>query len=225
MKKENKKNKLEQLVMHAEGTPRLHVLERSAQPENQINGLQSQVAALRTSESSAQPDYMRTTVIGGLDALPSLPDATTWLTTKLSALQGPSHIGTYMKSQVFQGLLFAKFRTSVDRDTAVALLRKAEMHEKGKKVWATQDLPMMQRVQKVFIMGLRWQLGEYGFMKRDMEWDDKFTSLKVGPSVVVTVRISNHKLVCNWSPEWAQWDDLQNSSELKRIEAIDPTCQ
>ena len=99
----------------------------------------------------------------------------------------------------------------------MALLRRAEMHEKGNRVWATQDLPMMQCVQKVFIMGLRWQLGEWGFMKRDMEWDDKFTSLKVGPSVVVTVRISNQKLVCNWSPEWAQWDDLQNSSELKRL--------
>eukprot|EP00439_Symbiodinium_sp_Y106_P069647 s2561_g12.t1 len=83
--------------------------------------------------------------------------------------------------------------------------------------WATQDLPMMQRVQKVFIMGLRWQLGEWGFMKRDMEWDDKFTSLKVGPNVAVTVRISNQKLVCDWSPEWAQWDDLQNSIELKQL--------
>ena len=174
--------------MHAEGTPRSHVSERSVQLENQINDLQSQVAALRTSEPSTQQDYMRTMVIGGLDALPSLQEATTWLTTKLSALQGPSHIGTYMKSQMFQGLLFAKFRNSVDRDTAVALLRNAEMQEKGKRVWATQDLPMMQRVQKVFIMGLRWQLGEWGFMKRDMQWDDKFTNLKVGPNVVVTVR-------------------------------------
>ena len=75
-------------------------------------------------------------------------------------LQGPSHIGAYVKSQVFQGLLLAKFRTSVDRDTAVALLRGAEMHEKGKRVWTTQDLPMMQRVQQVFMMGPRWQLGE-----------------------------------------------------------------
>eukprot|EP00439_Symbiodinium_sp_Y106_P004000 s2119_g1.t1 len=54
-------------------------------------------------------------------------------------------------------------------------------------------------------------------MKRDMEWDDKFTSLKVGPNVAVTVRISNQKLVCDWSPEWAQWDDLQNSIELKQL--------
>eukprot|EP00439_Symbiodinium_sp_Y106_P038447 s7727_g4.t1 len=130
---------------------------------------------------------------------------------------GPSHIGTYMKSQMFQGLLFAKFRNSVDRDTVVALLRSAEMQEKGKRVWATQDLPMMQHVQKVFIMGLRWQLGEWGFMKRDMQWNDKFTNLKVGPDVVVTVRISNQKLVCDWSPEWAQWDDLQHSLELKQL--------
>ncbi|CAE7326587.1 unnamed protein product [Symbiodinium sp. CCMP2592] len=186
-------DKLEQLVMHTEGTPRSHVSERSVQLENHISDLQSQVAALRTSESSVQQDYMRTMVIGGLDGLPALQNATTWLTTKLSALQGPSHIGTYMKSQTFQGLLFAKFRTSVDRDTAVALLRSAEMHEKGKRVWATQDLPKLQRVQKVFIMGLRWF------------------------NVVVTVHISNQKLVCDWSPEWAQWDDLQNSSGLKQL--------
>ena len=70
----------------------------------------------------------------------------------------------------------------------------------------------MQRVQKIFTMGLRWRLGEWGFMKREIEWDDKFTSLKVGPSVVVSVRISNQKLVCDWSPEWAQWEDLQNKT-------------
>ena len=121
--------------MHAEGTPRSHMSERSVQLENQINDLQSQVAALRTSESAAQQDYMRTMVIGRLDALPSLQDATRWLTSKLSAFQGPPHIGTYMKLQAFQGLLFAKFRSSVDRDTAVALLRSAEMHESGRRVW------------------------------------------------------------------------------------------
>ena len=38
-------------------------------------------------------------------------------------------------------------------------------------------------------------------------WDDKFTSNKVGPSVAVSLRISNHKLVCDWSPEPAQWED------------------
>ena len=149
--------------------------------------------------------------------LPSLHDATTWLTTKRNALQGPSHIGTYMKPQVFQWLLFAKFRTSVDRDTAVALLRSAEMHEKGKKVWVTQDLPMMQRVQKSFHHGTSMKAWGVGFHKRDMEWDDNFTSPKVGPSVVVTVRISNQKLVCDWSSEWAQWNNLQNSIELKQL--------
>ncbi|CAE7372347.1 unnamed protein product, partial [Symbiodinium sp. CCMP2456] len=54
-------------------------------------------------------------------------------------------------------------------------------------------------------------------MKREMQWDDKFTSLTVGTDVVVTVRISNQKLVCDWSPEWAQWDDLQSSVELKQL--------
>ena len=165
--------------MHAEGTPRSHMSERSVQLENQINDLQSQVAALRTSESAAQQDYMRTTVIGGLLALPLLQAAMRWLTSKLSALQqGLLHIGTYMKSQAFQGMLFAMFRSSVDRGTAVALLRSAEiseMHESGKRVWAMQDLPTMQHVQKNFhsilIVGTRWQLGKWGFMKGEMGWD------------------------------------------------------
>ena len=154
-------DKLEQLVLHAEGTPRSHMSERSVQLEDQINDLQPQVAALRTSESTAQQ-------VGGLDALPSLQHATR------CAHRDIHEVPSVPRAAV------AKFRSSVDRDTEVELLRGAEMHESGKRVRATHDLPTMQRVQKIFIIGLRWQLGELGVMQREMEWDDKVTSLNAG---------------------------------------------
>ena len=85
-----------------------------------------------------------------------------------------------MKSKAFQGLMFAKFKSTTDRDIAVALLRSAELTEAGNRVWATQDLPLEKRTRKTFLLGLKWQLGEWGFMKREIEIDDDYSQLKVG---------------------------------------------
>ena len=100
-------------------------------------------------------DYARTMVVGGLKGLTSLQRCS-------------PHIGTYMKSQTFQGLLFAKFKNTVERDTAVALLRGAELTEQGNRVWAVQDLPLQKRTRKIFLMSLKWQLAEWGFLKREV---------------------------------------------------------
>ena len=145
------------MVEHG-GTPRSTASERSAALEGEINDLQSQLAMLKASDPAIQLEHVRTMVVGGLDGLASIQDATTWLTNKLGTLRCPPHIGTYMKSQEFRGLIFAKFQSSIDRDTAVALLRSVELHEHGKRVWATQDLPLEQGAMKVFLMRLRWQL-------------------------------------------------------------------
>ena len=54
-------------------------------------------------------------------------------------------------------------------------------------------------------MGLRWQLGEWGFMKLKIELDDNYANTKVGPDVVVKVFIHNQKLLCDWLDTWALW--------------------
>ena len=45
-----------------------------------------------------------------------------------------------MKAEEFKGLLFVKVNIRVNRDTAVAMLRSARIHEGDTTVWATQDL-------------------------------------------------------------------------------------
>jgi hypothetical protein len=100
---------------------------------------------------------MKTMVVGRLQSLQTLETATLWLNDKLKTLNGPCQQGTYMKSQQFQGLLFAKFLSTFERATAVALLRSAGLQEGGARLWVTQDLPFLIRSRKMFLIGLKWQ--------------------------------------------------------------------
>ena len=104
----------------------------------------------------------KTMVVGGLQSLQTLEKATLWLNDKLKTLNGLCQQGTYMKSPQFQGLLFAKFSSTCERDTAVAMLGSAGLREGGTRVWATQDLPLLTRARKMFLIGLKWQLTQWG---------------------------------------------------------------
>ena len=108
-------------------------------------------------------------VVGGLIGLPSLPEATRWLNSQLSQLQCPKHVGTYMKSSSFQGVMFVKFKNVDDRDVAVGILRSAGLTSGDGKVWATQDLPIPTRARKMFLLSFRWQLGEWGFVNERLK--------------------------------------------------------
>ena len=154
--------KLENMMVEQGGTPRSTASERSAALEGKINDLQSQLAMLKASDPAIQPEHVRTMVVGGLEGLASIQNATTWLTNKLSTLHCPPHIGSYIKSQEFRGPIFAKFRSSIDRDTAVALLRSVELHEHGKRVWATQDLPLAESHESIS-HGIAMAAGRVGF--------------------------------------------------------------
>ncbi|CAJ1381016.1 unnamed protein product [Effrenium voratum] len=155
------------------------------QVEKQLADLQSQLDTLKAVPVVSKADIAKTVVVGGLEDMPSLNAATQWLTDKLRELGGPCHTGTYMKSSTFKGLVFAKFNSSYDRDMAAALLRSASMTCGDKHVWATQDLPIPVRARKMFLLGLRWQLGEWGFSKREIEVGDEYFSLMIAGKVVV----------------------------------------
>ena len=209
--------KLEQAISNTEGTPRSHTSDYSAKVDKQISELFAQVELLRGPSMTNQQDYARTMVVGGLKRLTSPQQATSWLSDKLNALSCSPHIGTYMKSQTFQGLLFAKFKNTVERGTAVALLRSAELTEQGNRVWAAQDLPLQWRTRKIFLMNSKWQLAEWGFLKREFEFDDEFTQLKVGHLVVVKISVVGTEMQCAWADTWAQWEELQQGEELKQL--------
>ena len=177
--------------------------------DDKIADLQSQIVALREANTPKEkyfsniPGLSKTMVVGGLQGLGSLHSATTWLHKKLQEMNAPQPVETYMKSEIFNGLVFAKFGATYDRDIAVATLRSAKFTHDDNRIWATQDLPIPARAKKLFLLGLRWQLGEWGFEKREMETDDHYTKLLIANKTVVQVDCVKDELRVVWAPDWA----------------------
>ena len=188
--------------------------------EKQLQDLQTQIDDLKepgTAARAGSADLCKTMVVGGLIGLSSLPEATRWLNTQLSQLDCPKHVGTYMKNSSFQGLMFVKFKSVDERDLAVGILRSAGLTNGDNKIWATQDLPIPTRARKMFLLSLRWQLGEWGFVKREIEIDECYTKMMVGGKVVVAVASEGEGITFQWMDAWAQWDGFQKSDELKDL--------
>ena len=188
--------------------------------QQQLDQLQSRVDAFNTTSSSptTPTDISCAMVVGGLQHLATLHAATQWLSDKLSALQGPMHQGTYIKSTTFNGLVFAKFASKLERDTAVALLRSVKFNEGDQTVWATQDLPPNVRARKLFLMGLRWQLGEWGFVKREIHMDEGYSKLMIEDQLILQVSDkADGVLQLAWSNEWANWEEFQQAPELHKL--------
>jgi hypothetical protein len=122
-----------------------------------------------------------------------------------------------MKSQQFQGLLFAKFLSTFERATAVALLRSAGLQEGGARLWVTQDLPFLIRSRKMFLIGWMSQLAQSGFMKHELSIDENFRSVLVGGQKVINMATENGNVVYTWSPQWDAWNDIQHSEELQLL--------
>lgn len=162
-------------------------------------------------------DVDKTIVVGGLDELRMLQKATQWSSQKLKEWEGPKHVGTYIKSANFQGVMFAKFSTIYDRDITAALLRSANVREGGKRIWATQDLPIPVRARKSFLLGLRWQLGDWGLMKNQSSIDDMYGTMTSSGRNVVKVRCEKGELFIEWADDWSAWEELQTSPEVESL--------
>ena len=209
--------KMEALLGSKDATPRSRTSEYSLSVEKQIADLQLQIDGLRVSPKTDKPEPAKVMVVGGLATLTDMQSATTWVTNTLVSMRGPSIISTYIKSEKFQGLLFVKFASVVDRDTAVALLRSGSLKIGDSPVWATQDLPVPVRARKLFLMGLRWQLAQWGFWKQEIDINDDFTCMHIGKKMVVKVANGEGRLLFNWAEDWAQWAELQQSEELRQL--------
>ena len=209
--------KMEQWLDSRNPTPRSCASDVSGKIEQQLADLQAQISSLRVDSSSVSRDTTCTMVVGGLQSLDGLHAATTWLNDTLARMSGPKHVGTYSKSKEWLGLLWAKFSSVGERDMAVALIRSANMNMGSDNVWATQDLPVPIRARKLFLMGLRWQLIQWGFVKQEIKIDDDFNTMHIGSLLVVRVTNKDDSLQCTWADTWADWTEFQESSELQEL--------
>lgn len=91
------------------------------------------------------------------------------------------------------------------------------MKHDQQQVWATQDLPIPTRARKMFLLGLRWQLGEWGFVKREVEIDEHYTKVAIAGKTIVQISSVQGDLKVEWAQSWAAWDEFQASAQLQQI--------
>ena len=75
----------------------------------------------------------------------------------LPKLKEPTGEEMCIKTEAFQGVWFANFKSIFETDVATAVMRSDRLTMGG--------LPVPVRARKVFLLGFRWQLGEWGFPK------------------------------------------------------------
>ena len=69
----------------------------------------------------------------------------------------------------------------------------------------------------MFLLGLRWQLGEWGFVKREIEMDEHYTKMTIAGKTVVQVTSTNGEFLVEWANGWAAWDEFQSCAQLQQI--------
>ena len=171
----------------------------------------------RRSPKNGEPsNYECTAVLGGLAALTGRDEAVTWLSDKLWSLYGPKPVESYCKGD-FKGILFAKFASKGERDTAVALLRSAGYEHEGKKVWAKPDMPLEARTVRSFVFAAKNVMNAWGWHELDLWADPDAGTLKLAGEVVISASVKNGALCVEYGAGWEAYYNTADHPEMKQL--------
>ena len=81
------------------------------------------------------------------------------------------------------------------------------------------DAPIGERAPLSFLLGFRWQLGEWGeYDKKAIKVNDETLTIKYNGQVFAHASVKSDKLVVDWlDEEWKNWKKLQESHELNAL--------
>ena len=68
------------------------------------------------------------------------------------------------------------------------------------------------------LLGLLWQLGEWGFNKKTIKVDVESGTMKVEGKLVATARVEQDNIKISWNDQtWGEWKELHDSAEWKEL--------
>ena len=85
---------------------------------------------------------------------------------KLQADQSPV-FDIYFKGEKFKGVLIYKLDGSMSITSTINELNKSKPKFQGSEVRFKKEAPIEERAPPSFLLGLRWQLGEWGEKRKD----------------------------------------------------------
>ena len=132
--------------------------------------ISARIRDLENSLTSLKNGKLRETVavFEGLKSAHDTEAAKKFLTDKLKEKHVTLPSDIYYKGSEFNGLLFAKFSSMAERDTAVEVFRNGKYTCGDFKVWAKIDKPIEGRVPETFLFALKKILISWGFDRKDV---------------------------------------------------------
>ena len=125
---------------------------------------------------------------------------------------------TYFKGDEFRGMLYASFKTAEAANTAIEIISKRKLVHKDTEVRCWADASVEERTVRGLLLGLRWQLGEWGFNKKAIKVDIESGTMKVEGKLGATARVEQDNIKVSWNDQtWGEWKELHDSAELKEL--------
>lgn len=120
----------------------------------------------------------QTYVVGGFARESSGDPEVEWLVSKIKNLNvDPESV--YFKGDEFKGLLFAKFHSAEIARKTMETIGKSKPNFSDKEIWFKQESPVEVRAVRNFLLGLRWQLGEWDSTKKPIKVDVRAFTMTV----------------------------------------------
>ena len=145
--------------------------------------------------------------------------AEVWITQTLDQLRLPTPDTIYYKGDEFKGVMFTKFASVDDSTKAAMTLGKTKLSLNTKPIQCNSDRAIEVRAPMSFMLGLRWQLSQWGtYAKDQIKVDDKTLTMKIGREPILAVSVSEGRIQLTWlNDEWSKWQELQESAELQQL--------
>ena len=158
-----------------------------------------------------------TMVIGGLREHNTIEEAGRWISDELWTAYGPQPCSTY-STGVFKGIAYARFENKQSRDAAVKVFEILKKRDGGTNVWAKMDQPINTQVLHSFCYGLRWQLGEWGYPKKEYYIDNDTWIFHALGKEILQASVKDGQIELKWkNTEWENWAELKNSTDFRNF--------
>ena len=205
--------------------PLQDVSETEAKMNKKLKDIEADIAKMKgpmANNFSDQKDndgMARTAVFGGFGGDGGGQREIDWLTTKLKEMNMDPAETPYFKGDTFKGLLFAKFRDAEMATKAIDMINKNKLKHGENDIRCKPDAPVEVRAIRSLLLGLRWQLNEWGSIsKKSIRVDVPNGTMTVGGAPVMAVCIVENKLKVTWiDSAWEVWTELHQSTEMSEM--------
>jgi hypothetical protein len=185
---------------------------------DKIKEIEMKIAGMKSAGPVHGEILAPTLFFGGFGVESGGQPALDWVDAQIKETKMAVPESIYFKGGDFKGYVIAKFRNGEDAKKTMDAINKNQLKFEGHEVRCKPDAPVHVRVVRSLLLGLRWQLGEWGFNKKVIDVDVSSSIMTVEKKPVATAVIDGKKLSISWhDPTWNEWQELHSSVEMKGL--------